>query len=102
MQTKFGSRSRAWTNSMCSDTASAKIKLRLDHSLKPSCYQSLLEMDVVDGAKLKKVFTDYVKMLVTNLEMELSMSTIAGLADLVEDEVTPVPIPVDVGLKVNF
>lgn len=55
-----------------------------------------MEMDFSDKAELKKLFKNMLTIHVNNLNLELTMSTVTGLADLAEDEVIGTPIPMEV------
>lgn len=57
----------------------------------------MTDMDFTDKAQLRKLFRDLLTVHVTGLNLELTMSTVTGLADLVEDEVIAPPIPMEVG-----
>ena len=96
MQGKFSSRSRAWTDVTADDTATSRVKLRVDHRAKLPSSKSITEVNFADKDYIGKLFEDFVDVQVNDLNLELSMSTVTGLADLVEDEVVPVPIPMQV------
>ncbi|KAF5286738.1 hypothetical protein FQA39_LY04160 [Lamprigera yunnana] len=98
-QTKFSSRSRAWTASSSSDNTCARIKLRLDHIPKFPSSKSLLQLDLSNNENLRKVFVDFLNIFVSDLSLDLSMSTVTGLADLIEDEIIPIPIPMEITLE---
>ncbi|KAF5308895.1 hypothetical protein FQR65_LT00595 [Abscondita terminalis] len=98
-QTKFSSRSRAWTGSSSSDNTVARIKLRLDHTPKFPSSKSLLDIDLSNNENLRKVFVDFLNVFVSDLCLDLSMSTLTGLADLIEDEIIPIPIPMEVSVE---
>ena len=98
----------------------AKIKLRLDHCLKDkedskrlsqasqlTCRSSqdrkrfaeesnIFGINVHDKEEVMALFKDNVEIKVANVPLTLSMSSVTGLADLVEDEIIPKPIPMDV------
>lgn len=74
----------------------SRVKLRLDHSLILPSSKSLMEMDFSDKTQLKKLFKDLLTIHVNGLSLELSMSTVTGLADLAEDEIIATPIPMEV------
>lgn len=53
-------------------------------------------MDLSDKENLRKVFVDFLNIHVSDLNLDLSMSTVTGLADLAEDEIILIPIPMEV------
>lgn len=55
-----------------------------------------MEMDFSDKSQLKKMFKDLLTIHVNCLNLELTMSTVTGLADLAEDEIIASPIPMEV------
>ncbi|XP_031339303.1 UHRF1-binding protein 1-like isoform X3 [Photinus pyralis] len=99
IKAKFSSRSRAWTSGSSSDNPTAKVKLRLDHSPKFPSSKSLLEIDLSNSENLRNVFVDFLNIFVTDLNLDLSMSTLTGLADLIEDEIIPIPIPMEISVE---
>lgn len=58
----------------------------------------MMQLDFRDRDNLKKLFKDMLVIRVTDLYLDLSMSTATGLADLVEDEIIPIPLPMQVYL----
>lgn len=57
-----------------------------------------MQMDFTDRDNLKRLFRDLLVVKVTDLSLDLSMSTVTGLADLIEDEIVPIPIPMQISL----
>lgn len=57
-----------------------------------------MEMDFSDKTQLKRFFKDLLTIHVSNLNLDLTMSTVTGLADLAEDEIIATPIPLEVML----
>lgn len=53
-------------------------------------------LDTKDKLSFTKLFKDFIEVRVCNIDLGLSMSTVAGLTDLLEDEVIRDPVPVDV------
>lgn len=53
-------------------------------------------INVHDKENVMNLFEDKLEMKVANVAMALSMSSVTGLADLVEDEIIPRPIPMQV------
>lgn len=78
------------------EATSSRVKLRLDHNLILPSSKSLMEMDFSDKTLLKKLFKDLLTIHVNSLNLELTMSTVMGLADLAEDEIIATPIPMEV------
>lgn len=101
----------------------AKIKLRLEHCLKnkddsrrlsqasQSTYSSRSSQDrgrfgeietessginICDKQSVMALFNDYINVKVANVNLTLCMSSVTGLTDLIEDEIIPKPIPVEV------
>ncbi|XP_014482359.1 PREDICTED: UHRF1-binding protein 1 isoform X2 [Dinoponera quadriceps] len=127
-QTKFSSRSRGWVELPSDSDCRSRVKLRLDHELKnkedsrrlsgasqntndsskraPQDRARLPEQDtctsvinVHDKESVMNLFEDKLEMKVGNVAMALSMSSVTGLADLVEDEIIPKPIPMQIYLE---
>lgn len=55
-----------------------------------------MEMDFSDKTQLRKLFKNLLTIHVSNLNLELTMSTVTGLADLAEDEIISTPVPMEV------
>lgn len=53
-------------------------------------------LDIKEKMSFTKLFKDFIQVHVSNIDLELSMSTINGLVDLLEDEVIREPVPVKV------
>lgn len=66
------------------------IKARLDHTVTPKSPGTWL------GPNNKNWFEDLLTLKVNNMELELSLSTLSGLSDLVEDEIISAPLPMEV------
>lgn len=97
-QSKFCSRSRGWSDNPIDIGASPKIRLRFDHTLLLPTSKSLMDMDFQNKNNLKKLFKDSLVVKVTDLSLELSMSVVTGLTDLIEDEIIQTPIPLQIFL----
>ncbi|RZB39563.1 UHRF1-binding protein 1-like [Asbolus verrucosus] len=97
-QSKFNSRARAWTDNPSNNTTSPKVKLRLDHTLMLPSSKSMMQLDFRDRDNLKKLFRDLLTIKVADLYLDLSMSAVIGLADLAEDEIIPIPMPMQIFL----
>ncbi|XP_043263704.1 UHRF1-binding protein 1 isoform X1 [Colletes gigas] len=127
-QTKFSARSRGWVELPSDSNCRSCVKLRLDHDLKSksdsyklsrasqttihkkvhsSQYQSNItnqeidacNIDVHDKESVLDLFQDKIDVKATNVTMALSMSSITGLTDLIEDEIIPKPIPIQIYLE---
>lgn len=97
LQNKFGTRSRVWTCNPPSDFTTPKVKLRFDHDLVVS-KSDMLGMDLTNRDTFAKLFTDLITINVKDLILDLNMSTVTGLADLIEDEIMPIPFPIQITL----
>ncbi|XP_049825652.1 UHRF1-binding protein 1-like isoform X2 [Aethina tumida] len=95
-QSKFSTRSRAWTDNPLNASASAKVKLRMDHNLSLPSSKSMMQLDFTDRNNIKNLFRDLITVEVNDIALDLNMSTVTGLADLVEDEIIPIPIPMQI------
>ncbi|XP_053985581.1 bridge-like lipid transfer protein family member 3B isoform X2 [Hylaeus volcanicus] len=127
-QTKFSARSRGWIELPSDSNCRSCVKLRLDHDLKcksdsyklsqasqniinnkvqSSQNQSNVTEQEVDACVINvhnkqsvlDLFEDKLDVKVTNVTMALSMSSITGLTDLIEDEIIPKPIPMQIYLE---
>lgn len=126
-QTKFSSRTRGWVELPSDSECRAKIKLRLEHCLKDkedsrrlsqasqSTYSSRSSQDrgrfagdiesensafnICDKQSVMALFKDHVNIKVSNVNLTLCMSSVTGLTDLIEDEIIPKPIPVEILLE---
>lgn len=90
MQSKFSSRSRAWTDvggssRLTSETGVSRVRLRLDHQLS----RDPANCDPHDRSIVRHLFQDNVVIKANGLQLELTMSAATGLADLIEDEILP-------------
>jgi hypothetical protein len=63
-------------------------RLRLNHTVSPGV--------TVNRTSFKDWCKDYMEIKVNDLCLELNMSTVTGLAELIEDEVIPQPLPMQV------
>lgn len=72
--------------------------MRLDHKLTLPSSKSMMYLDFSDKDRLKKLFKDFLTIHVSNLNLELTMSTVIGLADLAENEVIVPPLPMEVSV----
>ncbi|XP_034939434.1 UHRF1-binding protein 1-like [Chelonus insularis] len=97
LQTKFSSRSRGWMESQCDD-CKISVKLRLEHDLK-SQYSNSIDNLKIENAKISNFFEDRLIGDINDINLVLSMSTINGLMDLLEDEILPDYLPVSLSLN---
>lgn len=56
----------------------------------------MLELNFTERENMKKLFRDSLVIYVNDLGLDLTMSTVTGLADLAEDEIIVPPIPLEV------
>lgn len=70
--------------------------MRLDHKLTLPSSKSMVDLDFSDKDRLKKLFKDLLIVHVSNLSLDLTMSTVIGLGDLSENEVIVPPLPMEV------
>lgn len=56
----------------------------------------MMELDFRHRENLAKIFKDLLTIEVRDLSLNLNMSTVIGLADLAEDEIIPLPLPIRV------
>lgn len=85
-----------WTDNHSSVSATSAVKLRLDHTLALPNTKSMMELDFRHRENLAKIFKDLLTVEVRDLALSLNMSTVIGLADLAEDEIIPLPLPMRV------
>lgn len=101
-QTKFSSRSRGWVELPSDTECKSRVKLRLDHSLKNKGDSRRLSggdkdaINLHDKEGMMGLFHDNVVIQVQDVPLSLNMSSVTGLMDLIEDEVIPKPLPVEV------
>ncbi|XP_075153099.1 bridge-like lipid transfer protein family member 3B isoform X2 [Haematobia irritans] len=97
LQNKFGARCKAWNLAPYNPEAPPCIRLRLEETLKSL---SDLSGSVNDKKSLQSLVSQNADIRVSDICLDLSMSTIIGLADLAEDEVISTnPLPVNVSLE---
>ncbi|XP_015435218.1 PREDICTED: UHRF1-binding protein 1 [Dufourea novaeangliae] len=127
-KTKFSARSRGWVELSSDSNCRSCIKLRLDHDLKcksdayklsrasqtpysknthsfkneSNSTKEEVDIGIIDIHNRQSVldlFEDKLDVKGNDISMALSMSSITGLADLIEDEIIPKPIPMQVYLE---
>lgn len=81
---------------------STKVKLRLDHDVIESELATIKTMDISNKNHLRRLFKDTLNIQINDIELDLNMSTVTGLADLTEDEIIPVQIPMQVLLSLRL
>ncbi|XP_058062707.1 bridge-like lipid transfer protein family member 3B [Anopheles bellator] len=100
-KTKFGTRCRAWNIAPHNPEAPPCVAIRLEEELTlpaDSC-------KITDKKTILSWFKRKLNVEVKDIDIQLSMSTVVGLGDLAEDEVIPVPIPMEVtveNVKINL
>ncbi|XP_053673810.1 bridge-like lipid transfer protein family member 3A [Anopheles nili] len=100
-QTKFGTRCRAWNIAPHNPEAPPCVAIRLEEELTlpaDSC-------KITDKKTILSWFQRKLNVEVKDIDLQLSMSTVVGLADLAEDEMIPTPIPMEVtveNVKINL
>lgn len=87
-QSKFGCRSRVWSEVPASDEATPKIAVRFEHVVEP---KREVHPRFWGKNKLQGEAHD--------LELELNMSSLIGLADFIEDEIIPEAVPMEFGVQ---
>ncbi|XP_058981537.1 bridge-like lipid transfer protein family member 3B isoform X3 [Musca domestica] len=97
LQNKFGARCKAWNLAPYNPEAPPCIRLRLEETMKPL---SDVAVNVHDKKSFQSLVSHSADIRVSDVSLDLSMSTIIGLADLAEDEVISTnPLPVNVSLE---
>ncbi|ALC39333.1 CG34126 [Drosophila busckii] len=95
LQTKFGARCKAWNLAAYNPEAPPCIRLRLEESLDmPKDIAGL-----IDRKRIQSWITHHAEIRVKDISLDLSMSTVIGLADLAEDEIITPPMPVTLDLE---
>ncbi|XP_035780445.1 UHRF1-binding protein 1-like [Anopheles albimanus] len=100
-KTKFGTRCRAWNIAPHNPEAPPCVAIRLEEelTLPADSYQ------ITDKTTILSWFKRKLNVEVKDIDLQLAMSTVVGLGDLAEDEVIPVPIPMEVtveNVKINL
>ncbi|CAO1340850.1 unnamed protein product [Diamesa hyperborea] len=95
LQTKFGARCRAWNMAPYNSEATPCIAIRFEEEM---TFPDNLG-PILDRNEILNYFTRNLNVKVTDLKMNLQMSTIIGMGDLAEDEIIQPPIPMDVDLQ---
>lgn len=99
-QSKFSSRSRAWVEMPLDTAGHPRLQLRLDHGLLPEHQSAAARLKGPwDRSCMQSWFDDLLEVHVTDLPVRLTMSTVTGLTDMMEDEIIPVPLPMEVFLE---
>ncbi|XP_065343901.1 bridge-like lipid transfer protein family member 3B isoform X3 [Cloeon dipterum] len=96
-QSKFSSRTRAW----CDERDLARrcsIKARLDRA--PDTDPEPGTFDTTNMASIiRQLFTEHLAAEIANVNLSMSMVSVSGLADLLDDEIMPKPVPMEVVLE---
>ncbi|XP_015124698.1 UHRF1-binding protein 1-like [Diachasma alloeum] len=101
-QSKFSSRSRGWVEVPSDADCGACARVRLTHGLRKEDVERVGKKGgshLQSKAGLMAMFQDELKAKIMNVNLALSMSYVAGLTDLVEDEVIPDPLPMKIFLE---
>lgn len=91
-QTKFGARCRAWNIAPHNPEAPPCVAIRLEEELTLPADS----FNITDKKSIQSWFKRKLNVEVKNISLQLSMSTVVGLGDLAEDEVIPMPVPMEV------
>lgn len=96
LQSKFSSRARAW----CEDSdeggqCSVRVRLERSPDLPPP---GPLVQGIPVRRSMTQLFTDCLEAQAANVRLSLSLSSLSGLADLLEDEILPKPVPMQVSI----
>ncbi|MPC20454.1 UHRF1-binding protein 1-like [Portunus trituberculatus] len=93
-QSKFSSRCRGWSESM-EAIEPCCLKLRLDtHAEALGAEEE--PPHGISGAPLPMLIRPFLKGEVADLNLTLMMSTVTNLVDLIEDEIVPEPLPMEI------
>lgn len=95
-QTKFSTRCKAWNAVSCNSETSPCIALRFEEQLNlPTDLNA-----VIDRKSLPNLFERHLHVRVNNFKLpSIQMSTIIGLNDLLEEEIIPLPVPMNIELE---
>ncbi|XP_042219696.1 UHRF1-binding protein 1-like isoform X3 [Homarus americanus] len=93
-KTKFSSRCRGWSDSVAA-TEPCCLKLRLDTHVEPTS-PGAEDLRGISGAPLPVLIRPFLRGHVADLNLSFLMSTVTGLIDLIEDEIVPQPLPMEV------
>lgn len=96
-QSKFSSRCRGWSESM-EATEPCCLKLRLDTHVE-ALGAEMEPPRGISGAPLPVLIRPFLKGEVADLNLTLMMSTVTNLVDLIEDEIVPEPLPMEIKVE---
>ncbi|KAG0696866.1 hypothetical protein GWK47_003090 [Chionoecetes opilio] len=96
-QSKFSSRCRGWSESM-ETIEPCCLKLRLDTHVDALGGEEETPLGI-SGAPLPVLVRPFLKGEIADLNLTLLMSTVTSLVDLIEDEIVPEPLPMEVSTK---
>uniref|UniRef100_A0A8D8ST28 UHRF1-binding protein 1-like n=2 Tax=Cacopsylla melanoneura TaxID=428564 RepID=A0A8D8ST28_9HEMI len=94
-QAKFGLRSRGWEEldmDGLEDGIDPRVKLRFDHVLHPQ------EPSTWQRRNPGLWFQDFLAVKLSNVDLKIGLDAVTGLAELLEDEIQQMPLPVDISL----
>ncbi|KAJ6647453.1 UHRF1-binding protein 1-like [Pseudolycoriella hygida] len=95
LQTKFGARCRSWNLAPYNLEKPPCVQLRLDELLTPPENVG----KITDKKSVLRWFSHNVEIRIKDLTLDLSMSTVVGIGDLVEDEIIAKPLPLEILLE---
>ncbi|KAK7068839.1 hypothetical protein SK128_011372 [Halocaridina rubra] len=95
--TKFSSRCRGWSDSAAA-TEPCCLRMRLETNVVPVSSDSEIPLGI-SGAPLPVLVTPFLRGQVNDLTMSMLMSTVTGLIDLIEDEILPKPLPIELDVE---
>nr|XP_018902773.1 PREDICTED: UHRF1-binding protein 1-like [Bemisia tabaci] len=90
---KFTTRSRDWIEIERQPGGQPCVKLRLNHEIKRHNIEKWSKSLAHQWA------SDYLILRLTNINLTISASTLAGISDVVEDEVVPQPLPLELDIE---
>ncbi|KAF4523469.1 hypothetical protein B566_EDAN014989 [Ephemera danica] len=96
-QSKFASRARVWSDENEAGAA-CSVKLRLERS-PDSPPPGPLHAEMSVRRSLTQLFTDCLEAHMANVRLTLSTTSLTGLTDLLEDEILPKPVPMQLLLQ---
>ncbi|KAL1459506.1 hypothetical protein WDU94_011478 [Cyamophila willieti] len=94
-QAKFGLRSRGWEEldmDGLEDGIEPRVKLRFDHVVHPQ------DPSTWQRRNPSLWFQDFVAVKLSNVDLKIGLDSVTGLAELLEDEIQQMPLPVEICL----
>ncbi|XP_059481044.1 bridge-like lipid transfer protein family member 3B isoform X3 [Neocloeon triangulifer] len=93
-QSKFSSRTRAW----CDERELGRrcsIKARLERAPDTEPEPDMFNKTNVDSV-IRQLFTENLGAEISNVNLSMSLVSVSGLADLLNDEIMPKPVPMEI------